>query len=103
MPDERWHDIFGEQLRPLRGYAPGPLAPPVSVPHPTCPEHCSGKHAPDGVMVCRSCGGEKYRVIAHEYAWREGHYFNSVEPLNGAGPYDVRETTCCRATLVRLG
>ena len=98
MPDNpSWADIHRHRL----AYPAAPIVQPVNIRHPSCPDHCSGKHGTDGVLTCPRCGGVKYRIIAHEYAWREGHYFNRVEPMNGADAYDHRSTRCCGRSLIR--
>lgn len=97
MGDERWAEIHARRL----SYAAAPIVHSVNTRNPTCPEHCSGKHGTDGVLTCPKCRRAKYRIVTHEWSHQEGHYWNTVEPLNGAAPYHHRETRCCGVSLVR--
>lgn len=100
MPDERWAEIYAN----LPVFSP-PQAPQLVRMIPpgraTCAEHCRGKHEIEAVFTCRRCGGRKYALIAHEYAHREGHYFYTFEPMNGAPPHTGGTPECCRAPMVR--
>lgn len=94
MADEKWNQIFGP------GGAQGrmPFQPRLEIPRvtkPQCPEHCSGRHQTDGVMQCPHCKVPAYRVVLHEWFHMEGHYFNSMEPMNGAAAVARSETPVC--------
>lgn len=100
MASEKWQDIMARRW----AYAPtesgGLVGPPVRT--PTCKDHCSSRHEVDSHIVCDTCGKTKYRVVLHEYAWREGHYFTEMVPLNGAARYDPKvPPVCCGVAMKR--
>lgn len=99
MPDESHADILANppplRLPPARTTVPLVVAP-------TCGRDCSGRHETDGVLRCGTCGGTKYRVVLHEWRHAEGHYFNGLEPMNGAPPYDGRDPVCCGTPMQRV-
>lgn len=103
MADEKWDQIH----HPSAQWKSAGL-PPVArldVPRilkPVCPDHCSGRHETDSIVVCDRCGGQMYQVILHEYAHQEGHHFQSLKPLNGAPEHDKDQPpVCCGQTMNR--
>lgn len=92
MLDDKWNEIYGRQLP---GMSPvGHHATPL-VKHPTCPEHCSGRHTLDGEIACRHCGVPAYQIWHHEWLYTEGHNFVEVKAVNGAPPYRNEEPVIC--------
>lgn len=72
------------------------------VPAPACPTHCTGRHTVDGVIACKVCGGEKYKVVLHEWSHSPGHYFTLLESMNGASMiFDEQSLWCCKQPMVR--
>ena len=63
---------------------------------PTCPEQCSGGHSVDSHILCPRCGGVGYRVINHEWPGQVGHYWVTLEPVNGRPELAPREQPMCR-------
>lgn len=91
---DEWNRVY-TTLPPgggMRGYTPHSTP---YVPHPTCPEHCSGKHRVEGVLRCDKCKSEAYRVISHEWPWTEGHHWTEFRPANGAPRYDAFGPMIC--------
>lgn len=100
MSDEKWDRIFSKP--PVLSLPDAPvLVRPLPRGGVTCAEHCSGRHEIEAVMACRRCGGQKYALVAHEYAHREGHFFYTHEPMNGAPPHEGRTPRCCGQDMVR--
>ena len=99
MP-ERDHDEIMRNVPPLKLPAQRTSVAPTAT--PTCERDCSGRHETDGVIVCVRCGRAKYQVVLHEWRHQNGHYFTSMEPMNGAppkrGPEDLR---CCGQHMTR--
>ena len=92
MPDT-WHEIHG---RPVPA-APLPTRV-VGLPYirtPTCPEHCSGRHEVEADLACPSCRDVAYRLVAHEYAGNEGHYFYTCAPIGGEPESQPRTRPLC--------
>ena len=84
---DTWHEIQGPHGPTAQGFTkPRLVHATPRVPHPACPEHCSGRHTTDGVLVCPSCQVPAYRVVGHEWLYTEGHYWWSLEPMNGSPP-----------------
>lgn len=99
MSDPRWETIYRNPLD-----APLPTIPPRSVPlvrDPQCPANCSGKHETEALLGCRRCRSELYRVVAHEWAHQEGHYFYTREPIHEAPP-GLLNCPACRTPLQRV-
>lgn len=99
MGDERWLDIFNRPPRDSR-----PAVAPLAVPRvraPKCEEHCSGRHEHDGIMQCPNCRVPAYRIIAHEWAHQDGHYFHSLEPMNGFAIQEKSPKCNCGREMVR--
>ena len=102
MSDERWQDIFAKPHALVLPGAP-PRVLPIPPEGPTCEQHCSGRHEHDAWLTCRRCGGRAYRVILHEYKHQPGHYFNGLEPCDGAPPFVPERTPrCCGEPLIRV-
>jgi hypothetical protein len=81
-----------------------PPEPPRDIPFvgmPSCPTNCSGKHQTDGVIVCRVCHGEQYRVVLHEWPHNPGHSWIGLEPMNGASPKMPGQALQCCGTAMR--
>jgi hypothetical protein len=99
MADQKyWAEIYGERP-PSTWPATSRLSVPV-VRHPVCAEHCSGRHEVEAVLACPACKAPAFRLVAHEWAHQEGHYFYTREPINGA---PAEATTCpgCGRPLAR--
>lgn len=97
--DEKWDKIYA---KPLQVNLP-PVAPTVTprVNKPNCLQHCTGNHHPEGVLRCMKCQTIAYKVIAHEWLYQEGHYFYSIESMNGAPVDKLLEVCTCGGRLVR--
>lgn len=99
MADPKWQEI----------YATRPQYSPVSTRHdvprvskPVCPEHCSGRHEPEGIVQCPSCQVPAYKVMAHEWLYNEGHWFYELIPMNGSKPSTGETPVCtCGKTMTR--
>lgn len=64
------------------------------VPNPKCPDHCSGRHEVDRMLVCPKCKAQCYRVINHEWFHQDGHWFHSVEPTGSGVDLKGRQPFC---------
>lgn len=93
---ERWSDIHGSGNSRASGSIPmgGQHSTPV-VRTPICPDHCSGKHALDSVILCPHCQAAAFQVWSHEYLWTEGHNFHELLPVNGAALDGPRVRCTC--------
>ena len=105
-PTGEWTHVFGiptEQLTEAgtsRWVTPAPPAPPPGT--PVCATHCAGAHHYDGEVTCVSCGGVAYRLKAHQWIHMEGHYFYSLEAVNGAPAEMPKHPTCTRCGGTKL-
>ena len=102
MPDETWHDIYSG-----RGESPRvPVAPRLVIPRvarPEHPKHCGDRHGTDGWVACPHCQVPAYQVVTHEWFHMSGHYWHSLEPMNGSPPKTDSTTPVCNCgrTMVR--
>lgn len=107
MPDNpKWSDIFSAErrLHLVLPAAPRPNLPatPIRPGEVSHASHCSGRHQLDGVLACRKCRSVAYKVLNHEYAHSEGHWFCELIPVNGSPPARPGETPkCCGQPMVR--
>lgn len=95
--EQEWNHIFGKDgvhREPAKLPAVTKLVTP-RVHNPVCPDHCGPRHEVDGLVVCTHCQVPKYRVVLHEWFHTEGHYWNSLEPMNGAPPHVGSDTPVC--------
>ena len=96
-----WQEVYGSQLPDSM-----PPVPKVNVPYvaaPQCPEHCSGRHDCDAVIVCERCLVPVYYVWHHEWLGRVGINFTSLRPANGMPPYrkDIQCPVCEGVLILR--
>src|SRR2546428_818731 len=103
--NEKWSEIYGKDAtrefqaiqHPVDSYAePQRTSGIARIATPTCDQHCSGRHEIDGKMVCPKCKGVGYLVTLHEYPHMEGHYFTTLEPINGSPQWGSLTTPICR-------
>ena len=80
MMDESWDRIHRERRSVPSG---SDRHETPTVPHPECPTHCR-RHEPEATLRCPKGHGAPYVLVAHEWLWTEGHYFYTIEPLEGA-------------------
>jgi hypothetical protein len=98
MADEKWADIHGKRHEYKTS---GKRIDTPRVNKPTCEEHCSGKHKPEGIIQCNKCQTVGYVVIAHEWNTSDGHYFYSLDPRNGA-PLPAMDDCPCGGRFTRV-
>ena len=100
MADEKWSQIHGGRITYS---APTPrLSVPV-VSRPTCENSCSGRHETEGIVQCPNCKVPAYRIVTHEWSHQEGHWFYTLDPLNGMKPSDGMTPICdCGRRMVRV-
>ena len=85
--EEVYHNLASNQPGFQRDF---PQMPPKITPlvnKPQCDDHCT-RHEVDRPILCGTCGAHAYNVVAHQWPWSDGHYWHSVEPVNGARPYN---------------
>jgi hypothetical protein len=73
-----------------------PSVPPKITPlitNPACPEHCT-RHFVDRILTCPACGAAPYHIMSHQWPWSEGHYWHTVEPIDGAPAYHKACPAC---------
>jgi len=91
---EKWNDIFAA------GSPPGvmPAAPKLITPRvykPTHPEHCGKRHEVEAVLWCPQHKIPAYQVVAHAWFHTDGHFFYTLEPMNGSPPVTDTKTPKC--------
>ncbi len=97
---DQWNNIFGKEYQaiqhPVDSYAePQRTSTAHRIVAPECEKHCSGIHRIDGVMRCPQCHTIGYEVTLHEYNHMDGHYFTTLEGVNGLLEYKGLGTPKC--------
>lgn len=98
MADETWREIF--KTRRVWDPPTTVVNRPMIV-NPECPKDCA-RHDTEAYLLCPRCQTRAYAVVAHLYPWESGHFWYTVEPVNGS-PTDPRATHCrdCGTEFVR--